>query len=93
MIITNMFFVLGIKSSLCLGSLALLSLPLIGCSSLKEDVGTPALFDTKNQAEKAAKDFGCSGAHKMGNKWMPCDKHSDIESIKTRGHEAHSHNH
>ena len=33
------------------------------------------LFHTKAAAEKAAKKFGCSGAHKMGRKWMPCSMH------------------
>ena len=36
-----------------------------------------ALFNTKVEAEKAAKDFGCSGAHKMGKKWMPCSMHQN----------------
>ena len=33
------------------------------------------LFDTKEEAEKAASKFGCVGAHKMDNKWMPCKVH------------------
>ena len=33
------------------------------------------LFDTKEEAEKAASKYGCIGAHKMGNKWMPCEMH------------------
>ena len=33
------------------------------------------LFDTKEEAEKAASKFECNGAHKMGNKWMPCKMH------------------
>ena len=33
------------------------------------------LFNTKEQAEKAASNYGCIGAHKMGNKWMPCKMH------------------
>ncbi|MFN9686668.1 MAG: hypothetical protein ACK583_15570 [Cyanobacteriota bacterium] len=32
----------------------------------------PALYATKAEAEKAAKLFQCSGAHPMGDKWMPC---------------------
>ena len=36
------------------------------------------LFNTKEEAEKAASKKGCSGAHKMGNKWMPCATH-DLE--------------
>lgn len=36
----------------------------------------PALYATRAEAEKAAKlHFHCSGAHKMGNQWMPCDSH------------------
>lgn len=38
--------------------------------------GVPALYPTQAQAEKAAKlHFHCTGAHKMGNQWMPCAKH------------------
>ncbi len=33
------------------------------------------LFNTKEEAEKAALKQGCTGAHKMGNKWMPCKMH------------------
>ena len=33
------------------------------------------LFNTKEQAENAASQIGCEGAHKMGNKWMPCKMH------------------
>ena len=33
------------------------------------------LFNTKDEAEKAALKYGCVGAHKMGNKWMPCKVH------------------
>jgi len=32
----------------------------------------PNLFNTKEEAEKAAPKYKCIGAHKMGNKWMPC---------------------
>ena len=33
------------------------------------------LFNTKQEAEKAASKYRCIGAHKMGNKWMPCKMH------------------
>ena len=33
------------------------------------------LFKTKEEAEQAASKYGCIGAHKMGNKWMPCKMH------------------
>ena len=35
----------------------------------------PNLFNTKEEAEKAASKYECIGAHKMGNKWMPCKVH------------------
>ena len=33
------------------------------------------IFNTKQEAEKAASKYGCIGAHKMGNRWMPCKMH------------------
>jgi hypothetical protein len=39
--------------------------------------GIPAMYATQAEAEKAAKlHFNCTGAHKMGNQWMPCAQHS-----------------
>ena len=29
-------------------------------------------FSTKEEAEKVAEKYGCTGAHQMGKKWMPC---------------------
>ncbi len=43
-------------------------------NSNKEDI-ISNLFNTKEEAEKAASKHGCEGAHKMGNKWMPCKMH------------------
>ena len=37
--------------------------------------GTKAMFATKAEAEAAAKQFHCQGAHKMGAMWMPCASH------------------
>ena len=48
---------------------------LIGLMIPDQAVGMRSLFNTKAAAEKAAKRFGCSGAHKMGKKWMPCAMH------------------
>tara|TARA_Y100001968_G_scaffold302818_1_gene316451 strand:- start:273 stop:485 length:213 start_codon:yes stop_codon:yes gene_type:complete len=48
---------------------------LIGCTINSQKSGTSALFETKVEAEKAAKNFNCTGAHKMGEKWMPCKNH------------------
>ncbi len=39
--------------------------------------GTKAMFATKAEAEAAAKQFHCQGAHKMGEMWMPCASHGD----------------
>ena len=33
------------------------------------------LFRTKEEAENMAKTLNCMGAHKMGDKWMPCNSH------------------
>ena len=41
----------------------------------KKETLTPGLFKTKEDAEKAASEYGCHGAHKMGEKWMPCKMH------------------
>ncbi|MFM7464225.1 MAG: hypothetical protein ACKO28_01910 [Cyanobium sp.] len=40
----------------------------------------PATYATKAEAEKAAKLFHCTGAHQMGDKWMPCERHGDAHS-------------
>ena len=34
-----------------------------------------AMFKTRQEAEAAAPDFGCTGAHAMGEMWMVCAKH------------------
>ena len=44
-------------------------------SKSKEENMRSYLFSTKQEAEKAALKYGCVGAHKMGNKWMPCMMH------------------
>ena len=33
------------------------------------------LFKTRKEAENKAKNLNCRGAHKMGDKWMPCNSH------------------
>ena len=55
-----------------------LSFALMGCSTNAKPSGTHALFATRAEAEEAAKAFGCSGAHRMGDKWMPCKSHTDL---------------
>ena len=44
-------------------------------SNSKKENMTSNLFKTKEEAEQAAPKYGCIGAHKMGNKWMPCKMH------------------
>ncbi|PZV00378.1 MULTISPECIES: DUF3721 domain-containing protein [Synechococcales] len=39
--------------------------------------GVQAMFATQAEAEAAAPRFGCKGAHRMGDKWMPCAKHAE----------------
>ena len=66
----------------------------MSCSSEAKKNKVPALFETKSEAEQAAKDFNCTGAHKMGNKWMPCKSHKAHENHKQEsghGHDHHNH--
>ena len=66
----------------------------MGCSGNPKTNGTPALFETKAEAEEVAKDFNCTGAHKMGDKWMPCQSHADHKEVgKHESHNEHHHNH
>jgi len=71
-----------------------LSFSLIGCSSNSESSNTRALFETRAEAEKAAKDFNCTGAHKMGDQWMPCKNH-EVHGVgnKHEKHGGHHHHH
>ena len=65
---------------------------LMGCKSNSHTSGNPALFETKVEAEKAAKNFNCTGAHKMGEKWMPCKSHeTNYETGKDQSHAGHHH--
>ena len=62
---------------------------LIGCSSIDEKGPQPSLFQTREAAENAAKSFGCVGAHKMGDLWMPCKSHQEKEKQDGHGHHHH----
>ena len=70
------------------GTIISISFSLMGCSNNSQPNGTPALFDTKIEAEKAAKDFDCTGAHRMGEKWSPCMSHTGHEEGEK--HSTHS---
>ena len=56
-----------------------------------EQDGKP-LFDTKEEAERVAKELGCSGSHEHiidGVTWyMPCSEHSDLTDELLEGFNA-----
>ena len=66
------------KSLKFIVSVLVMTIPfsIMGCSTNSDSSSTRALFDTRKEAENAAKDFNCKGAHKMGDKWMPCESHA-----------------
>ncbi len=66
---------------------------LTGCSTESGNNKIPAVFDTKAEAERAAKRFNCVGAHKMGDKWMPCESHKAHEEHKEPDDHEHHHKH
>ena len=37
--------------------------------------GQQSVFNSRADAEAAAPNFNCVGAHQMGNRWMPCASH------------------
>ncbi len=65
----------------------------IGCSTESKQSAMPALFNTKAEAEEAAKNFNCTGAHKMGDQWMPCKSHKNHEKHKKHSGHGHHHHH
>jgi hypothetical protein len=48
---------------------------LVGCTQQNTAGEAPGMYATKAEAEKAATKFNCTGAHQMGEQWMPCDAH------------------
>ena len=62
----------------------------VGCAP-KVQEKTPVLFDTRREALKAAKSFNCTGAHKMGDKWMPCKIHEFHENADKKKHNHQHH--
>ncbi len=69
-----------------------LAFSLIGCSNSKSR-GTRSLFETRAEAEKAAKDYNCTGAHKMEDKWMPCKSHDAHEAGEKHENDGGHHHH
>ena len=66
-----------------------LSYSIMGCSTNLESKSTRALFDTKEEAAKASKEFNCTGAHQMGDKWMSCKSHDAPAEIEKHGGHHH----
>jgi len=63
---------------------------LVGCTSKVEEK-TPVLFNTRIEALKAAKSLNCTGAHKMGDLWMPCSTHESHENADKKHKKNHTH--
>jgi hypothetical protein len=69
-----------------LGAIGLAVLPLLGGSALANPTAVPATYATKAEAEAAASKLGCTGAHPMGNQWMPCAKHGQASGSAPSHH-------
>ena len=68
-------------------ALALALSAALGSAAQANTAGVPAMYATKAEAEAAAKQhFNCSGAHPMGNQWMPCASHG-----QPHGNSQHNH--
>ncbi len=61
-----------------IGTSLLLAAPGSAAPGEGRPAGVPALYPSRAEAEDAARlHFNCSGAHRMGNQWMPCARHGD----------------
>jgi len=70
-----------------LGAVGLAVLPLLGGGAQANTPAVPAVYATKAEAETAArKHFNCTGAHRMGNQWMPCAKHGQASGSAQSHH-------
>lgn len=66
---------------------ALAALVLLGPIAQANPSAVPALYATKAEAEAAAKQhFNCTGAHPMGQQWMPCASHSQTSGSGAKHH-------
>jgi hypothetical protein len=43
----------------------------------RETPRTPLAYGSRAEALEQAQRLGCSGAHAMGSRWMPCEHHPD----------------
>ena len=57
------------------------ALVLIGATvNAQHDQPKQAMFKAAAEAKAAAPEFGCEGAHRMGEMWMVCVKHTDANT-------------
>jgi hypothetical protein len=69
------------------GALGVAACSALGANAQSNSVAVPAMYATKAEAETAAKKhFNCTGAHQMGNQWMPCATHG-----QSSGNAQHNH--
>jgi len=47
-----------------------------------------ATYTTREAAVRRASEIGCSGAHKMGERWMPCSSHAAYERVSGDGYKG-----
>ena len=61
------------------GAAAAASQPLLAIGEVRHARLRPApnrfAYPTREQALSAARTLGCTGAHRMGRLWMPCEHH------------------
>lgn len=70
-----------------LGLVGLASLAPMGLAAHAIQAAVPALYATRAEAEEAArKHFNCSGAHAMGQQWMPCARHGPSSGTPPNHH-------
>ena len=68
-------------------AIGLAAASVLGTAAQANTGGVPAMYATKAEAEAAAKQhFNCTGAHQMGNQWMPCATHG-----QSNGNAQHNH--
>jgi hypothetical protein len=59
----------------------------LACGAKASTQGVPVMYSTKAEAEAAAKKhFNCTGAHPMGQQWMPCAQHGKASGSAHNSH-------
>jgi cell division protein FtsB len=52
------------------------------------EVSDDGLYSTQEEAERAAEAIGCEGAHQMGDEYMPCGMHGELDEIEAEVEQA-----